>query len=180
MDKIIMQAGYTLEVTSWENDGDNYQTKRLHCKSLEEINAIEKMCKEIFVSCNNGDGGIGNTYDDTDTANYTIIHYLISNPELLDINGAVGLASYQDTVTEFFKEEQDFKINEWKDWLIDYIESNDGDFEEWIDLVMHYNYQLLGGSESYYSRVYESSNIYFTEQDLKCEIIKSKSIKAAF
>lgn len=74
---VIIPVGYTLEVLSWENDGDNYQNNKIVVQTKEEVQKLVKLCKELF----NGDGGIGNT-DDEDEADDTINEYIENNPEL--------------------------------------------------------------------------------------------------
>jgi len=182
MDKVIMKTGHTLEVTSWENDGDNYRTLSLHCKSIDEVYALEHMFKTIFISSNNGDDGIGNMMDDCgDEAKYVILHYLVEHPALLEINNLIEPKYLQDKVIAFYGDEDNFKNDEWADWLVDFIgESEDSKFVDWVDMAMDYNYGLMGGSEYYYSRIYESSVIYYTKEDLKCEVVKSKSVRIAF
>lgn len=83
--KKIAEAGYTLEVTSWENDGDNYATHSATFKSKEEAVAVRDMAEVVFQSCNNGDGGIGNANDSEEIAG-VIINYLLANPKLVEIN----------------------------------------------------------------------------------------------
>lgn len=81
--KKIVSKGYTLSVTSWENDGDNYKTKSHTYDSKELAIAVAKMCRTIFKSCNNGDGGIGNTNErDESEAQEVIIKYMKKHPEL--------------------------------------------------------------------------------------------------
>jgi hypothetical protein len=171
--KVIMEKGYTLSVTSWENDADNYNTKRKTYQSKEQALEIQKMCEKLFVSCNNGDGGIGNTNDgEIQTARMTIVAYLIENPAIFDALKIPGLRpiDMQDKVIQEFKDEPDFKADKWADWLSDYIEVNNID-DKWSNYVMEENWDLMGGSEWYYSRVYESSEIFYCESDLKCEVL---------
>jgi len=79
----IVEKGYTLTVVSWENDADNYQTNTMVVQTEEEARKIAKLCKELFISCNNGYGGIGNTCDgEEDEAIETIDEYIENNPEL--------------------------------------------------------------------------------------------------
>lgn len=63
MKKKVINKGYTLTVTSWENDGDNYRTKAITVETKEEANKIYHICKDVFVSCNNGKGGVGNSME---------------------------------------------------------------------------------------------------------------------
>lgn len=80
---IIAPKGYTLEVESWENDGDSYETNKIVVQTKEEVEKLVKICKELFISCNNEDGGIGNTdEDDENEADETIAEYIEENPEL--------------------------------------------------------------------------------------------------
>jgi len=81
---IILKKGYTLEVVSWENDGDNYNTKSytFDLDKKDEAIAVLQMCKDIFVSCNNGDGGIGNKMVFRDDQKEIILKYMKSHPEL--------------------------------------------------------------------------------------------------
>jgi len=81
MEKVLVaKKGYTIEVVSWENDGDNYKTNYLTVGSKEEALKIQKICKELFCSCHNGESGIGNS---TDGETYGAIEdYLEENPEI--------------------------------------------------------------------------------------------------
>lgn len=132
---IVVKKGYTVTVTSWENDGDNYRTESETYQSKELVEAIVKMCKTLFASCNNGDGGIGNTNEyETDNARKTIISYMKANPILYDN-----------------KKLSDAKL---------------------IDACMNYNYSLMGSSEYYYSRVFESLVVTYSDKDIEVEEVK--------
>ncbi len=134
MKKKILLKGYTITVTSWENDGDNNRTESMTVESKDEAQAIVKMCKKLFVSSNNGEGGIGNLMeDDTEIAAQIILDYIQANPEIL----------------------QGKKLSD----------------EKIIDLVMDYNYNLMGGSEYYYSRVFESCDVVYSDSDIFTEAI---------
>ena len=55
-----IKKGYTLTVTSWENDGDNYNTKSKTVQTLEEA----KVWYEMMQLCeSNNTRGLGNTYN---------------------------------------------------------------------------------------------------------------------
>lgn len=141
MDEIVVvKKGYTISVTSWENDGDNYKTKTMTVDDKDYALAILKMCKDIFVSCNNGDGGIGNA---------------IGEPE--ESNAA-------ELVTKYIAERPIF---------------NKGvtDPEHLNNIGMDINQELMGYSEYYYSRVFESGFITYSPVDVKVEqIVHSKEI----
>ncbi len=77
----VINKGYTITVTSWENDGDYSKTKSKTVKTENEARDIVKICKELFVSCNNRNSpGIGNSADRE--ADETIKEYIEDNPEL--------------------------------------------------------------------------------------------------
>jgi hypothetical protein len=76
----VIEKGYTLEVTSWENDGDNYNTESLTVDTIEEAKRIHTICTTLFKSGNNGEGGIGNSMDGEEDD--TILEYVKNNPDL--------------------------------------------------------------------------------------------------
>jgi len=63
MEKVVSK-GYTLKVTSWENDGDNYRTKFIHSESKEEIEALCRICDLASRKITHTPGGIGNEMDE--------------------------------------------------------------------------------------------------------------------
>lgn len=137
---IVVKKGYTISVTSWENDGDNYNTKTMTVDDKEYALAILQMCKDIFVSCNNGDGGIGNA------------------------NGGKGEAKAADLIKEYASDKP-------------LINKGETDPDTIYDLVMDLNYELMGSSEFYHSRVFESGFITYSPVDVKVEqIAHSKEI----
>lgn len=81
MEKVkVINKGYTITVVSWENDGDNYNTNSKTVDTKEEAEKINFICKKLFVSCNNGDGGIGNAMDGD--ADEIIEDFIANNTEL--------------------------------------------------------------------------------------------------
>jgi len=54
--KKVINKGYTFEVESWENDGDNSKTKYYTVESEAEARRIYTLCKKLFPS-------LGNTMD---------------------------------------------------------------------------------------------------------------------
>lgn len=142
--KKVISKGYTVSVTSWENDGDNYRTESMVFESEDEAKAITKMCKSVFKSCNNGDGGIGNMMDDEgEMATEVILEYLEENPEI-----KATIIACNPKV----------KLN---------------DDEAIFNLIMEkYNYGLMGGSECYYSRVCESVEVTYSDTDIFSKEVK--------
>jgi hypothetical protein len=65
----IASRGYTIEVTSWENDGDNYRTERMTVDTLEEAKKIKSICKQLFASENDTVYAVGNTMDGKGNSN---------------------------------------------------------------------------------------------------------------
>ncbi len=171
MRKKIIDKGYTVEVVSWENDGDNYRTQKSTYNTKEEALAVKHMCGNLFLSSNNGEGGIGNLMDDEITkAHSVIIEYFIENPTLLKLNGIPCPEELYKKVKETFPEED---IDEdYKGFLHEYIMEEDEDIlAHWVDGTSHYNSNLMGYSEYYYSRVCESCTITYAEDDVYLEVI---------
>lgn len=134
--KKVINKGYTLEVTSWENDGDNYKTKSKPFESRELALAVKCLCETVFKSYNNGDGGIGNSIgsDEEEKANIIIVNYFRTHSEL-------------------------------------YPHMLNPTDDELIDFCMDLNYELMGGSEYYYSRVFESCSLTYSKEDIYLEEI---------
>jgi hypothetical protein len=169
----VVNKGYTLEVTSWENDGDNYKTKSLSFESKEEALAIRNMCLTLFKSSSNGEAGIGNSNEDeSEMAEYTIIQYVSKNIDIIkfkdhefdleNLENQIKLSFPEDTIRE-----------DYLDYIHDYLEDFNPEMrEKWINIVMDYNNLLLGGSDYYYSRIVESCKLYFSPEDIILEEIE--------
>jgi len=141
--KLVLKKGYTLEVTSWENDADNYRTQSMTFNDKDVALAVLDMCKSIFVSCNNGVGGIGNMMDDEyELASPIMLEYMKNHPK----------------VCESFDPEK---------WSFDKTKD-----EDLVGMCSELNYALMGGSEYYYSRVFESGVITYSPEDVYCEIVQ--------
>lgn len=76
---MIIKKGYTITVDSWENDGDYPSTKSINIDDEKKAKDIAKMCKRLFCSSNNDEGGIGNSFHDEDPES-TILKYMKKNP----------------------------------------------------------------------------------------------------
>lgn len=59
----MIQKGYTLHITSWENDGDNYQLNQLTVETLDEVKKLHIVCTELLASENSSPTGVGNSSD---------------------------------------------------------------------------------------------------------------------
>lgn len=79
-----------------KNDGDNYNTITKVVETKEQAERIQKMCKELFVSCNNGKGGVGNSMDMEQIDR--VIEYLENNqkdfPDLEEITDEEEIFDY--------------------------------------------------------------------------------------
>ena len=95
MSKKVISKGYTVEVTSWENDGDNYKTKSATYDTKEEALAVKALCLSVFNSCNNGDAGIGNMCEDEDPTPI-IVEYVVQHPEILAFSNNKNLVKPSD------------------------------------------------------------------------------------
>lgn len=85
MKKKIIKKGYTLEVTSWENDADNYRTIKYTTEDKELAKELVDLCEKVFVSINNGAGGIGNACDrEKNQVKAILIPYMKKRPKLYE------------------------------------------------------------------------------------------------
>lgn len=142
-----IKKGYTLTVTSWENDADNYNTNSKTVETKEEAKALYDLM-QLCVSKNNKPKGVirlGNTGDN-------------------------GFDIYQiDLLYEFFKSNS-VLLKE----PLENIDSMDVDDEK--DYITNLFYEaedgLLGSSEHYTCRVMESCVVTYSDVEVKPEIIK--------
>jgi hypothetical protein len=88
--ELVIEKGYTLTVTSWENDGDNYNTESMTVETLEEARRIYRVCNELFKS--DDEGGVGNSMSGENEE--VIEEYIENNPELNLTEGEIRDLSY--------------------------------------------------------------------------------------
>jgi len=154
------------------NDGDNYRTKSMTFDNIEKAKAVEALCKTVFCSGSNGSNGIGNLGEDESAqAAPIIIDFMISNLVLcyyIDLEKLTKdiRKEYPEDITD---ETPDSRVLE---FASDFAEDNEEYFSSVIDDAMELNYNLLGGSEYYYSRVYESSTLTYSPEDIYVEEVE--------
>ena len=84
----IFNKGYTVEVVSWENDGDYYATNRKTYYTKEEAFAVKHMAETLWVSNSKSEQGIGNlTYHESEKYYSRVYKYFTDNPTLLILEG---------------------------------------------------------------------------------------------
>ena len=71
----VVDKGYTLKVSSWENDGDYNRTKTHVVYNIEDAKLMYKLCTELFTS-----EGVGNSMDNEDDS--IINEYIQNNIDL--------------------------------------------------------------------------------------------------
>lgn len=103
-----MRKGYALQVTSWENDGDNYNTITMDGLSKEDVPIIITFCT-LFYSKSNNNGGLGNSsYSeqyliDTAVGNFEKEYPELANQELQYDLGLGGNEYYAARVFDSVK-----------------------------------------------------------------------------
>ncbi|QAY02134.1 hypothetical protein VspSw1_61 [Vibrio phage VspSw_1] len=72
MKEVILKAGYTLKIVSWENDADFYNTKTYHVEDENWAIILKHICENLLCSrySSSSDYGVGNTnLSSSDSAN---------------------------------------------------------------------------------------------------------------
>lgn len=172
--KKVASKGYTVEAVSWENDGDNYQTRTMTVDSLEEAKAVKHLCDNLFQAEDwpNPSNSIGNMSEYEDNlAKVITAQYLAVNPDLLKIKGVFDEQQLQLDIEKEYRTELDCSDLGWEDLLEEYIETREDLINEWWYVVADYNGKLLGYSEFYISRVCESTEITYLAEDVYAEVI---------
>lgn len=146
-----MKKGYHLEVTSWENDADHYNTTRTTYDNKEDALKDAHLCKYLFASKNRTKDadirGVGNTheYDWPEAKKY-----------ILD---------YQERFKYFSDEDlseipSDLSEKERNDWMIGWFQ----------DVASEH----MGSSDFYQFRVCESVELTYIPGDVTADIIEVK------
>lgn len=172
--KKVINKGYTLEVVSWENDGDNYRTKSVTFDDLECAKATKHMCENLFIS-NHDDKTIGNKMEDEWRECMLIAaRYLVQHPFFLNSNESIIKPSElkEEIITEYEEELKSDPSLKWEELIPEYLEVKESLVGDWWDSISHINYDLLGSSEYYFSRVCESCTIFFSPEDVYLEVIE--------
>lgn len=104
MQVVIGQAGYTVKVVSWENDGDHYCTKSVTYETKEKAIAVANLCKKVFASQNNGKGGVGNSDYSDKKSRKIIIPFMKANPILYSDEAVSDDDSLMDICSEYHYE----------------------------------------------------------------------------
>lgn len=169
--KLVASKGYTLYVTSWENDGDNYKTNTLTVQDKEHAIIIVKMCKDLFKSFDEDEfTGIGNTIEDSfeeEMAKNIIIDYLIKNPEIFKYYDVKTIDDYKEDIIKLFPDEDNYI-----EYVPDFMNENTKIKEKFVNFVMDkINRPLLGYcfDEGYFSRVFDSYEITYSADDIYVE-----------
>ena len=130
----VVDKGYTLRVTSWENDGDYSKTKSKTFETKEEAIRAAKLCKELFVSCNRSSVGVGNCTR-KDVFDDRVSRYIQNNPNI-------------------------------------FLDQSNMTIREILDRIDTINTELLGSSEDYFSRVFDSLTLVYSPEDVYLQEIE--------
>ncbi len=133
-----IKAGYRLTVVSWENDGDNYNTKVIEGLTKEETTFFIGCCK-VFSSKNRDKNNIGNMY----APSYKEIEQFVKVLKEVAVDHSYIVLS--DKYSHYFKYNDD---------------------EEFTDSMheMLYDFGLTSGE--FYTRVCESYKVDYTPHDI--------------
>lgn len=87
---MTIKAGWMLQVTSWENDGDHYNTKTFYNLSKEDLDTKLAMCKEL--------NKLGQAEATADTFDSIATKLGITESDAVEdmIYDLVGIAEYYD------------------------------------------------------------------------------------
>lgn len=135
-----LKKGYYVEVTSWENDGDYYNTK-FKLERPEWIPLVIDLMKLFETS--HHEGGLGNFYDGY---------------------GATPFEELEEVFYVFYKKHKTLVEPDTKDWERDskgkLLRS---DIMEYFEEIAR---EYLGHSESYRYRMVESVKVYHIPEDM--------------
>jgi hypothetical protein len=142
--KTLYRAGYLIRVTSWENDGDNYNTKEIQVDTEQEARDVVAFC-DMFGSSSRNEHDIGNLCEGDDNAARPAFRaFYFSHPGFVNLT----LSDYEDEEEE-------------TDAICDAM------------MEVAYELGLSGG-EYFYTRVRESVTVYRIPADVLVEQVQFK------
>lgn len=144
--EIMLNRGYHVTVTSWENDADNYNTKTIVVQDREEVDMLVALF-DLLGSSNRNSCDFGNMYEPNDAERQNFANAVAAIP---------GMIAYL---------EENF------DWLKEAMNNPECGAAH-MDAIMDILYDVgLGGSEYYYTRVCEKVTVFYVEHDVYAERI---------
>lgn len=174
MNKLVIKKGYTLEVTSWENDGDLSQTKSKTFDTKEKVTEVYKMLSTLCRS-EYDDTTVGNKYceygdSEAESCDLIVLRYLIDNLSFVSLFCNETFDKFKTDIEEEFKDYINDKVS-WIDCLLEYLEDKPSLYKPYVGSATKFMYELLDSSEYYYSRVFEMGSIYYSPEDIYLEVI---------
>lgn len=139
-----IKAGYRLEVVSWENDADNYNTKVIDGLTIRQVQFYTKLCKMLESKNSWGDTAhFGNMYEPSDEE---VAAYIAAVRPLA--------RAYVDVIN-----------------CEGYTETDIEDDEDLGNRLNDFTSDLMGNSEYYYHRVVESFSVHYLSEDIELQDI---------
>lgn len=123
---MIIKAGYKLSVTSWENDGDNYQTHSMDGLSEEMVKNLIKLVS-LFKSESRSPNNFANMYDPSDKDIEKLDKKLIEFKDVLGYKHAKNDEEHIDYIKEKWLSELgiylsgDFYTRVFEDFTVEYV-----------------------------------------------------------
>lgn len=144
--EIMLNRGYHVTVTSWENDADNYNTKTIVVQDREEVDILVTLF-DLLGSSSRNSCDFGNMYEPDKAEREAFANTVAAIP---------GMIAY---------------LEKHFDWLKEAM-NNPECSVEYMDAVMDILYDVgLTGSEHFYTRVCDKVTVFYVEQDVYAERI---------
>lgn len=141
----LYHKGYLIRVTSWENDGDNYNVKEIQVDTEQEARTVSALCNLLRSRYRVTYPTFGNMYEPED------------NEVQAFAVAVAAITGIKEFVTQVFPDIEEDQENP---------ECGFG----YMDAIMDILYDLgLTGSEHYYTRVCESVEIFRIPEDVIVE-----------
>lgn len=153
--KVQKMPGYYLSIDSWINDGDDHTSNTISGSKEylnEVIEFLEQYCGPKRSSdCNN----LGNLTDDDSISDQTIIEV------------TQFILSKKNIVNEYFYKKEDIHAIDLRNLL------ENQNYQKLSDYIIEFISDLLGYSEYYQTRVYDSHYMYFLKDPIIHQILKN-------
>lgn len=175
-DHIINQFSETVIDMSWPMNGDSDDYKQKFYARMEDYKKMKftgsrkKVISkghtlEVSSYVNDGDDYKTNSLTFESKEKAIAVHQLCKNVFISRYKGGIGNSDederFDELIIGYMRENPNL-----------YLDNSNPSDEDLINICMRFNYDLLGSSEGYYSRVFESAKLYYSKEDVYLDEIE--------
>jgi len=168
-----MTPGFRLEITTWENDGDNYKTQVMQGLTAEQVSGLIWIASHFHRGNTHRQGKRQNEFNlcsnDENDARDMIAMYVKAvelYPSIASLIFGNATATPPTPTQEQIEAFEDYCELSWDDPQRRQFERNENPAAIWLDYIGEFNVELFGQTDQYFDyanfvRVFEKYKVYY-------------------